>query len=148
MKGLTVFLRCRSMSLLCCLNVAILAFTHSYSVLALDLFLYSKKVFVMFVLVVQPPGHLIWLHCLNSVKAMNSTSSFSAFPAISLGFTTFGEMFVHVTVFYSNHRGSHIPSSWMVHAGCVFVAGIHPFRTWTSGSFKSVGWNACYVCID
>ena len=28
--------------------------------------------------------------------------------------------------FLSNHWGSHIPSSWMVHAGCVFVAGIHP----------------------
>ena len=28
-------------------------------------------------------------------------------------------------------------------AGCVFVAGIHPSRTWTSGSFESVRWNAC-----
>ena len=27
--------------------------------------------------------------------------------------------------FLSNHRGSHTPSLWMVHAGCVFVAGIH-----------------------
>ena len=31
----------------------------------------------------------------------------------------------------------------MVHAGCVFVAGSHPSRTWTSGSFESVRWNAC-----
>ena len=31
----------------------------------------------------------------------------------------------------------------MVRAGCVFVAGIHPSRTWTSGSFESVRWNAC-----
>ena len=31
----------------------------------------------------------------------------------------------------------------MVHAGCVFVAGIHPSRTWTSGSFESAWWNAC-----
>ena len=28
----------------------------------------------------------------------------------------------------SNHRGSHIQSSWMVHVGCIFVAGIHPSR--------------------
>ena len=31
----------------------------------------------------------------------------------------------------------------MVCAGCVFVAGIHPSRTWTSASFESVRWNAC-----
>ena len=31
----------------------------------------------------------------------------------------------------------------MVHAGCVFVAGIHPSRKWLSGSFESVQWNAC-----
>ena len=31
--------------------------------------------------------------------------------------------------FQSNHRCSHIPSLWMVHAGCVFVDGIHPSRT-------------------
>ena len=31
----------------------------------------------------------------------------------------------------------------MVHAGCVFVASIHPSRTWMSGSFESVRWNAC-----
>ena len=56
--------------------------------------------------------------------------SSSASPAISLGFTIFGEIFAYVTVFVlSNHRGSHIPTSWMVHAGCVFVAGIHPSRT-------------------
>ena len=43
---------------------------------------------------------------------------------------------------------SHIPSSWMVRAGCVFVAGIHPSRTWTSGSFESVRWNACVHRLD
>ena len=31
--------------------------------------------------------------------------------------------------FLSNRRVSHIPSSWMVRAGCVFVAGIHPSGT-------------------
>ena len=38
----------------------------------------------------------------------------------------------------SNRRGSHIPSSWMVHAGCVSVAGVLPSRTCMSGSFESV----------
>ena len=36
----------------------------------------------------------------------------------------------------------------MVHAGCVFVAGIHPFRARTSGSFESVRRNACVHWID
>ena len=36
----------------------------------------------------------------------------------------------------------------MVRAGCVFVAGIHPSRTWTSGSFESVRWNACVHRLD
>ena len=52
----------------------------------------------------------------------NSSSS-SAFPAMSLGFTTLGEMFAYVTIFfifYSNHRGSHIPSSW-IHIAVYYV---------------------------
>ena len=50
---------------------------------------------------------------------------------------------VHIWPFFkSNLRGSHILSSWMVHAGCGFVA-IHPSRTRMSGSFESVRWNAC-----
>ena len=36
----------------------------------------------------------------------------------------------------------------MVCAGCVFVAGIHPSRTWTSGSLESVRWNACVHRLD
>ena len=43
---------------------------------------------------------------------------------------------------------SHIPFLWMVHAGCVFVAGIHPPRTWTSGSVETVRWNACVHRLD
>ena len=46
------------------------------------------------------------------------------------------------------HRGSHISSSQMVYAGCVFVAGIHPSGTWTTGSFRSVRWNACVHRLD
>ena len=45
-------------------------------------------------------------------------------------------------------RGSHIPSSWMVHAACAFVAGIHLSRTWTSGSYKFMWWNACIQRLD
>ena len=36
----------------------------------------------------------------------------------------------------------------MVHARCVFVTSIHPSRTWTSGSFESVRWNACVHRLD
>ena len=52
--------------------------------------------------------------------------------------------FLHICDrFFSNYCGNHISSSWMVHAGCVFVAGIHLSRTWMSGSFESMRWNAC-----
>ena len=36
----------------------------------------------------------------------------------------------------------------MVHAGCVFGAVNHPSRTWTSGSFECVPWNACVHRLD
>ena len=36
----------------------------------------------------------------------------------------------------------------MVHAGCVLVAGIHTSRTWISGSFEPVRWNACVHRLD
>ena len=39
-------------------------------------------------------------------------------------------------------------SSWMVYAGRVFVAGFHPSRTFMSGSFEFVRWNACVVRLD
>ena len=47
----------------------------------------------------------------------------------------FDEIFGHVTDFESNQRGLHILSSWMVHTGCVFVAGIYPSRTWILRAF-------------
>ena len=59
-----------------------------------------------------------------------------------LGSPFLGEIFAYVTVFQSNHWGSHIPSSWMVYAGCVFVVGNHLSRTGMSRSFESVRWNA------
>ena len=36
-----------------------------------------------------------------------------AFLATSPGFTVLGEIFAYVTIFLSNHRGSHILSSWI-----------------------------------
>ena len=41
--------------------------------------------------------------------------------------------------------------TFRLHGGCmlgVFVAGIHPSRTWMSGSFVSVWWNACVHRLD
>ena len=46
-----------------------------------------------------------------------------------LGFTIFSEIFAYVTISLANHRDSHIPSSWMAHAGRVFVVGVCPSRT-------------------
>ena len=69
-------------------------------------------------------------------------------PAVSLGFTIFSEIFAYVTIFQTYHWGSHIPSSWKVHVRRVFVAGIHPSRTWMSESFESVQWNACVHKLD
>ena len=85
-----------------------------------------------------------------SPQVFNHSSSSSAFPATSLRFTTLADTLAHVTVFNkkSKHRGSLIPSSWMVHAGCVFVAGIHSSRAWLSGSFQSVWSNACVHRLD
>ena len=67
---------------------------------------------------------------------------------ISLGFTILHDILAYVTIFQFNHRGCHILSSWMVHAGCVFVAGIHLSRTWMPGSFDFMGWNACAYKLD
>ena len=58
------------------------------------------------------------------------------------------DFFVYVTVFQSKLRDIHILSSWSVHAGCVFVAGIHLSRTWMSESFESVQSNACVHRLD
>ena len=70
-------------------------------------------------------------------------------PAISLGFTIFGWDFCVCDCFFNptmkvvtfRLRG------WCV-LGVFFVAGIHPSRTWTSGSFESVRWNACVHRLD
>ena len=60
--------------------------------------------------------------------------------------------FVRMWLFWfflkSNHWGSHIPSLCIVHAGCVFVAGIYPSRTWMSGSVETMWWNTCELRLD
>ena len=79
-------------------------------------------------------------------KALCYSSSSSAFPAISLEFTILWCDFCvcdHLKKKRSYHRGSDILSSWMMHAGCAFVTGIHPSMMWMSGSFESMQWNAC-----
>ena len=110
----------------------------------------------------SPPSlHLYWSHlqCIlsnlwylcttNHLPTMYFSFFFpSVFQAIYLGLTTVGEISVCVTIFQSNHWGSHIPTSWMVQAGCAFVAGIHPSRTWTLQSFESVQWHACVHWLD
>ena len=58
-----------------------------------------------------------------------------------------GEIFCICDCFLIHHWG-HILSLWMVHAVCVFVASICPSRTWMSGSFESMGWNACVPRLD
>ena len=73
---------------------------------------------------------------------------FFFFSVYLWGWPYLGEIFAYVTVFSSNHWGSHIPSSWMVHAWCVFVACIHPSWTWMSGSFEPWQWNACVYGLD
>ena len=71
-------------------------------------------------------------------------------PQLYLWGSPFWVRFVCMWPFFfkSYHRGSYILSSWMVHAGCVSVAGIHLSRTWMSGSFESVHWNACVHRLD
>ena len=54
---------------------------------------------------------------------------FFCLPCYFYGVHHLGEIFAFVTISWSNHTGSHILSSRMVHAGCVFVASIHLSRT-------------------
>ena len=79
-----------------------------------------------------------------SYLSNSSSAAASASPARSLGFTILGESFAYVNVFLflfvclfvvvvffypTLEVVTFISSSWMLHAGCVFVACIHPFRT-------------------
>ena len=91
------------------------------------------------------------LDCTSSLHLYTTDTglpSSSAFPRYISGAHHLGWEFCVSDCFYSSHWGSHIPSSWMVPVGCVFVASIHPSRIWMSGSFESVWWNACVHRLD
>ena len=74
-------------------------------------------------------------------------SSSSVFPAIYLG-SPFLVRVLRMWLFFNPTIKVVTFSSWMVHAGCVFVTSIHPSRTWMLGSFQSVRWNACVNRLD
>ena len=74
-------------------------------------------------------------------------SSSSVFPALSQGFTISSVTVLGFFLKYSTVPEV-IPSSWMVHAECVFVASTYPSRTRMSGSFESMRWNACTQRLD
>ena len=59
------------------------------------------------------------------VHFTSSSSSSSAFPAISLGFTILGEIFVSVTPFFSNPTLEVV--TFRLRGWCML--GIHPSRT-------------------
>ena len=73
--------------------------------------------------------------------------SSSAFPAISLGFT------ILVRFCKCDHFVNRTTEvvTFHLHGWCmlgVFVASIHQSRTWISGSFESLWWNACVHRLD
>ena len=88
---------------------------------------------LLLLLLRSPTTSLGWDFCKIAFPArrlipmleMEFSSFFFCVPQLHL----WGEIFAYVTVFCTNHWGSHIPSLWTVHAECVFVAGIHPSRT-------------------
>ena len=79
-------------------------------------------------------------------KAVKSSSP-SAFPAISLGFIIFGVKFLCMWLFFNPTIVTFCLRGWCT-LGVFFVDGIHPSRTWMSGSFVSVLWNACVQRLD
>ena len=49
-----------------------------------------------------------------------------------------GKTSTYVVIWYPTTEGSYIVSTGTVHAGCVFIAGTGPSRTWTPGSLESM----------
>ena len=107
--------------------------THTHTHTHTDRHTHTHTRTFLFLLLLLPPCSQLYLWC-----------------------SPFWVRFSHIWPFFkrkSNHRGSHIPSLWMVIVGCVFVACIHPSstqtytslwsKTWMSGSFESMKWNAC-----
>ena len=69
-------------------------------------------------------------------------------PAISLGFTILGEIFVYLTIFNPTIEVVTFRLRGWCMLGVFFVASIHRPWTWMSGSFESVWWNACVHRLD
>ena len=88
--------------------------------------------------------------CGNSEGSLAKWSpSSSAFPSYISGVHHFGCYFCVCDCFLIQPLIEVVTSvSRMVHAGCVFVACIHPSRAWMSGSFESVWWNVCVHRLD
>ena len=74
---------------------------------------------------------------------------FFAFPSYISGVHHFWVRFLHMWPFF-NPTVKVVTfrlCGWCL-LGVFFVAGMHPSRTWTSGSFESVQWNACMHRLD
>ena len=64
--------------------------------------------------------------------------------AIFLGFTILGEIFECVTIFFTTTIKVFVDGAGWV----CFFTGIHPSRTWLSGSLWSMWWNTCVHRLD
>ena len=87
------------------------------------------------------PSRQSWINSLNP-------SSSSAFPTFISGVHHFGVRFLPVWPFFNPtiEEVTFCLCGWCMLG--VFVARIHPSRTWMSGSFESVWWNACVHRLD
>ena len=74
---------------------------------------------------------------------------FLCVPQLDLWGSPFWVRFLCLWLFFfsPNHWSSHFRLRGWCMLG-VLVAGTHPPRTWTSGSFESVRWNACVHRLD
>ena len=110
-------------------DLSLLTATHHFSVQLLSL---SATNYILYVAVVAYSS----LHQITKSSAYNAGFFFFfCLPQLYLwGSPFWGEIFAYVTFFNPIIK----VVTFRLHAGCVFVAGIHPSRTWTSGSFESV----------
>ena len=122
------------------------------------LLLRSPAISLGFTILLLLPSHLylwaspLFFFCLPSyISGLHHSSSSPAFPPISLGFTILGEFFAYVTVFVLSNPTIEVVT-FCLHGWCmlevIFVACIHLSRTWISGSFESMRWNAYVQGLD
>ena len=65
------------------------------------------------------------------------------FPAISLGFTIFGEIFGYVAIFNPTIDLVTFHLCGWCMLGVFLLTAFTCLKTWTSGPFESMRWNAC-----